>query len=461
MGKQSLFEYVNLKSETLKSKAGNDYTRYVVISDQNMETKKVASKLGPLGFKWNGREWWIFGNKLTKTAVDGLKTINTELQTQGGQTGDLEDFLAQLDGFKTELQSAEIPTKTKTELEANLEQYISDIANATDERAASGELQKFLNFSTKFHQYSFNNIMFIYLQDPNATKVAGKNKWKKDFNRTVVDESKSITINCGNKFYRHPRTGKLAEYTLDQQRADREYVQKVQSGQERADRAKLDAISVRKDIKHIGFKPCVVYDIANTTGDPIVDEPAWKGSNDQRADAIALFAIAKKSLESMGIRVTQDPATAGENGWSRKGQINVSADATGSGAASTIFHEWAHDLLHQKGGQFYEKAEKYFVAKGQLNNAQMKQIKEVQVETVSATLCKHFKLPTDHHPTYMALWQAQGGLNSKQLIQENISTIISVCNFILKQMDKYESEFQAVKASMGQQPQQPEPEPEQ
>ena len=454
MSNKNLFEYVNLESQTLKSKAGNDYTRYVVVSDQNMETKKIASKLGPLGFKWNGKEWWVFGNKLTKAAVDGLKAINTELETQGGQTGDLEDFLTQLDAFKTELQSADIPTKTKTELEANLEQYIEDIANATDERAASAELQKFLNFSSKFHQYSFNNIMFIYLQDPNATKVAGKFKWKRDFNREVIDVSKSITINCGNKFYRHPRTGKLAEYTLDQQKADRQYVQQVQSGAAPMDRSKMDAISVRKEIKHIGFKPCIVYDIANTTGDPLQDEPEWKGGNDERADAVALFSIAKKSLESMGIRVTQDPATAGENGWSRKGQINVNADATGSGAASTIFHEWAHDLLHQKGGQFYDKAQKYFVDKGQLNYAQLKQIKEVQAETVSATLCKHFALPADHHPTYMALWQAQGGLNSKQLIKENMSTIATVCNFILKQVDKYESEFQTAKAGMAQ-PEQP------
>ena len=458
MGKENLFEYVNLEKQNLKSKkTGADYVRYIVVSDQNMETKKVASKLGPLGFKWNGKEWWVFGNKLTKPMVDKLKEINQELQTQGGQTGDLEDFLNQLEGFKAELQGADIPLKTKTELESNLEQYIEDIANATDERAATAELQKFLNFSSKFHQYSFNNIMFIYLQDPNATKVAGKHKWKKDFNRDVVDLNKAITINCGNKFYRNPRSGKLAEYTLDQQKADRQYVQRVQSGAESMDNAKMDAIRTRKDIKHIGFKPCVVFDIANTTGEAIPDEPLWKGSNDERADATALFSIAKKSLESMGIRVTQDPATAGENGWSRKGQINVSSDATGSGAASTIFHEWAHDMLHQKGGQFYERAQKYFTDKGQLNYGQIKQIKEIQAETVSATLCRHFGLPADHHPTYMALWQAQGGLNSKQLIKENISTISSVSNFILKQIDKYDDEFQQARASMGQPQQSQEP----
>lgn len=462
MNKQNIFEYVNLEKQTLKSKrTGGEYDRYIIVSDQNMETKKVASKLGPAGFKWNGKEWWVFGNKLTKPMVDALKAVNVELETQGGQTGNLQDYLDKLDGFKAEIQGADIPLRTKTELESNLDQYINDIANATDERAATAELQKFLSFSSKFHQYSFNNIMFIYLQDPNATKVAGKNKWKKEFNRTVVDFNKAITINCGNKFYRNPRTGNLAEYTLDQQRKDKEYIRKVKNGEVSSDRATMDAIRTRSSIKHIGFKPCVVYDVANTTGDPIPDEPIWKGSNDERADATALFSIAKKSLESMGITVTQDPATAGEGGWSRKGHINVSADATGSGAASTIFHEWGHDLLHQKGGRFYDRAQKYFEAKGQLNNIQIKQIKEIQAETISATLCKHFSLPTDHHPTYMALWQAQGGLNSKQLIKENISTISTVCNFILKQVDKYDDEFQAARTGMPQQNQEPEQQPEQ
>lgn len=450
MNKQNLFEYVNLKKETLKSKAGSDYDRYVVVSDRNMETKQIASKLGPLGFKWNGREWWIFGNKLTKVAVDGLKKINKELETQGGQMGNLEDFLSKLDAFKNELQEADIPVKTKTELEANLEQYIEDVANATDERAASAAMRKFLNFSTNFHQYSWNNIMYIFLQDPNATRVAGKNKWKKEFNRTIVDESKAITINCGNKFYHNPNTGKLAEYTLDQQKADREYMRQVEAGAIPVDRNKIDAIRNRKDIKHIGFKPCIVYDVANTTGDPIVDEPLWKGSNDQRADAIALFSIAKKSLGDIGVRVTQEPATAGESGWSLGGQINVSADATGTGAASTIFREWAHQLLNQRGGQFYEKAQDYFTKKGELNAAQIKQIRKIQEETVSATLCKHFNLPSTHQPTYMALMQAQGGLNSKQLIKENITTIASLCNYILKQMDKYKGEFDAAKAQMTQ-----------
>jgi hypothetical protein len=452
MGKKGIFEYVNLQKQNLTSRDGKPYARYIVVSDQNMETKKIKDKLAPFGFQWNGREWWMFSNRLTQEAVDGLKAINAELETQGGQTGNLEDFTSQLEQLRSEIQNSSLPAKTKTELEAKIEQYIEDIANATDERAAGMEFQRFLDFSHKFHNYSFSNIMLIYLQDKNASKVAGEGAWNKKFNRKIIDKNKAISIWCANKFYSNPKTGKLSQYTLDQQKRDNDYIAKVEAGQLASNRDELEAIQTRKNVAHIKFDPCNVYDIANTTGDPLPDKPNWKGTYDDREDAKALFSIAKKSLEKSGIQVTQDPATADEGGWSRKGQINVSQGATGSGAASTIFHEWAHDLLHQKGGKFENKALEYFEKKGDLNYAQIKQIKEIQAETVSAVLCKHYGITAEHHPTYMALWQSQGRLSSKQLIKENISTITDVSNFIIHQIDVYKDEFDAARANMQTQP---------
>jgi len=448
MGKHGIFEYVNLQKQNLTSRDGKPYMRYIVVSDINMETKKIKDKLAPLGFQWNGREWWMFGNKLTQEAIDGLKAVNAELETQGGQTGNIEDFMSQLEQLKGEIQNSSLPTKTKTELEAKIEQYIEDIANATDERAADAEFQRFLDFSHKFHNYSFSNIMLIYLQDKNATKVAGEGAWLKKFKRKVVDKKKAISIWCANKFYSNPKTGKLSQYSLDQQKKDNEYITKVEAGQLPANRDELDAIRTRKKVAHIRFDPCNVYDVANTTGEPLPDDLNWKGTYDDRADAKALFGIAKKSLEKMGIAVSQDPATAGEGGWSRKGQINVSQGASGSGAASTIFHEWAHDLLHQAGGKFENKSLEYFEKKGDLTYSQIKQVKEIQAETVSAVLCRHYGIPSEHHPTYMALWQSTGKLSSKQLIKENISTITEVSNFIIHQIDVYKDEFDTARASM-------------
>lgn len=451
--KKGIFEYVNLEKQNLTSKEGRPYTRYIVVSDQNMETKKVKDKLSPLGFQWNGKEWWLFGNKLTQEVLDGLKAINAELETQGGQTGSLDDFIAKIENLKSEIQNSNIPTKTKSELETKIEQYIDDIANATDSRAADAEFQKFLDFSHRFHNYSFSNLMLIYLQDSNATQVAGEGAWFKKFNRKVIDKSKVITIWCANKFFKTD-DGKLSQYSLEQQKKDNEYITKVEAGVEKLDNTKIDAIKKRKNVVHVRFDPCNVYDIANTSGDTIPQEPNWKGSYDDSADAQALFNIAKKSLEKSGVQVTQDPSYGSEGGWSRKGQINVSQGATGSGAASTIFHEWAHDLLHHEGGKFYNKALDYFEKKGDLSYGMIKQIKEIQAETVSAVLCKHYGLPSEHHPTYMALWQAQGKLSSKQLIKENISAITEVSNYIIGQIDVYKDEFDKARTTMQQQPQQ-------
>jgi hypothetical protein len=457
----NLFEYVNLKKQTLKSKEGRDYVKYIVVSDVKGETFKVKDKLKQLGFRWDSKNysWYIFGNELTNDILNGIKEINNELKTAGGQTENIEDFVSELEELRAEVQESNMPTKTKAELDAKIEQYIEDIANATDERAADAEIQRFLNFSRSFHSYSFSNIALIYLQDRNATKVAGRNAWKKQYNREVIDEKKSIWIWCINKFFVNPKTGQESQYSLQQQKKDNDYLAKVEAGQEKYNPDEVNAIKSRRKIVRRSFKPCEVYDIANTQGDPIPEEPKWKGEYDDSADAIALFNIAKKSLEKEGVRVTQDSAFGGEGGFSAGGHINISAGAKGTGAASTIFHEWAHELLHQKGGKFESRSLEYFEKKNDLSYAQVKQIKEIQAETVSAVICKYYGLPTEHHPTYMALWQGQGKLSSKQLINENMKTVLEVSNYIIHQIDTNKEEF--AKAKVDVQPQQPQQQEEQ
>jgi hypothetical protein len=70
--KKGIFEYVNLQKQNLTSKEGKSYVRYIVVSDVNLETKKVKEKLSALGFQWNGKVWWMFGNKLSTAVLDGL-----------------------------------------------------------------------------------------------------------------------------------------------------------------------------------------------------------------------------------------------------------------------------------------------------------------------------------------------------------------------------------------------------
>ncbi len=456
--KQGLFEYVNLKKLDLKTKDGQPYTRYVVVSDVKGETYKVYEKLKKLGFEFNRYEkyWFVYPQKLTREMLDGLKQINDELKAEGGQTENIEDFITQLDALKAEVQDSTMPPQVKVSLDALIDQFIEDIANAADARAADAQIQQYIDFQQKFHGYSFSNTLLIYIQDPNATRVAGRKKWEKQFNRKVVDEKKAIWIWCGNHIYVNDKSGKESSYTLDQQKADDAYVKAVNAGSEPYDQTKMDAIENRRKVVKIKFEPCVVYDVANTTGDPLPEEPQWKGVSDDRADSIALFNIAKKAIEEDGIKITQNSAFHGEGGYSAGGHINISQGSVGTVAASTTFHEWAHELLHQKAGKFHEKFSEYMeslVKKGLLSPAAIRAIKEIQVETVSAVMCRYYGLPTPYHPTYIALWEKQGGVKSKDLIKENIVTIRDVSNYMIAKIDAHREEFDKARTQMQQQSQ--------
>jgi hypothetical protein len=47
---------------------------------------------------------------------------------------------------------------------------------------------------SRFHKYSVNNTMLIYMQKPDATLVAGFNKWRDQFERNVMKGERGIKI---------------------------------------------------------------------------------------------------------------------------------------------------------------------------------------------------------------------------------------------------------------------------
>ena len=53
---------------------------------------------------------------------------------------------------------------------------------------------RYLSVMSRFHRYSVNNTILIYMQKPNATLVAGYNKRKAQFERHVKKSEHGITI---------------------------------------------------------------------------------------------------------------------------------------------------------------------------------------------------------------------------------------------------------------------------
>lgn len=92
-------------------------------------------------------------------------------------------------GMQLAPEAAAQPTAKERlkEITAGIEKGIKDLF-ASDQYAA------YLKTMSKFHNYSLNNIMLIYMQKPDASLVAGFNRWRDQFQRHVLKGEKGIKI---------------------------------------------------------------------------------------------------------------------------------------------------------------------------------------------------------------------------------------------------------------------------
>ena len=98
--------------------------------------------------------------------------------------------------------------------EERLQELTDRLENGIKDLYASGQYVEYLAAMSRFHHYSFGNVILILLQCPTATKVAGYNRWKRDFGRQVKKGEHGISILCPcpqsrwmQKQQRDPNTG--------------------------------------------------------------------------------------------------------------------------------------------------------------------------------------------------------------------------------------------------------------
>lgn len=349
-------------------------------------TNKTILKKG--GFNWDGNNWVISSDKLD-VANATLQLINKA-----------HKVINVLEDIENEVEASEEDEKTqgaKNLLKAKLDQYISDLANATDEVTLSAEIRRYLTFFSKFHSYSFHNRILIFIQRPEATKVASYNTWKTKF-RQVNKGAKGITILAPAS---SPKTSDLDDETTE-----------------------IMGVSNRPTVTH--FRAVNVFDISDTTaiderGD-VLDTPKWWSDNTPSETADMLFNGIQEVGSDLGIKFTSDDARGGEKGFSAGDHINISSDVSGAGRLSTAIHEIAHELMHWKKSSIYYQGDEV-----KSDSA----MKELQAESVSYVVLKHYGIPSTHHATYLALWKA----NSEK-IHKNLEYISKVSQFIIDKLDK-------------------------
>ena len=87
-----------------------------------------------------------------------------------------------------------MPENEKQTNKERLKDITDSIERGIEELFQSDKYAEYLRTMSRFHKYSVNNTMLIYMQRPDATLVAGFNKWRDQFERNVMKGEKGIKI---------------------------------------------------------------------------------------------------------------------------------------------------------------------------------------------------------------------------------------------------------------------------
>ena len=385
-----------LVREALELRLDKESDELIVVSTEedpkkaSQETFRNKNFLKEKGFKWNGdiKAWTMSAKDFTK-AKSALSDLNKGL-----------DVIEKLEDLKEFIRSSE-SFQGKNNLMDKINLYIDDLSNATDEKAMSAEIRRYLSFFARFRGHSFYNTMLIWLQRPDATRVAGFRQWEKKFHRRVKKGAKGIVIFVP------------IMYKKDDEQAGED--------------SSLDG-QVEKKQSVLGFRPGYVFDISDT--EPIDERgevpsvPKWFTEAEPTERTKELYGYVLEVTDNMGITLTTDQTIGSEKGYSKGDHINMTSPVQGAGELATLIHELAHELMHWRKSSIYYQEK---LSQDKLS----KELMELQAESVSYVVMKHYDLSPQHQPTYLALWKA-----NKQSILNNMKVISDVSKFIIEEVDK-------------------------
>ena len=83
---------------------------------------------------------------------------------------------------------------TSTSYTEKTESILKQLEQGIKDVFVSGRYQEYLSTMAKFPRYSFNNVMLILMQRPDASHVAGFHTWQHEFERYVNKGETGIRI---------------------------------------------------------------------------------------------------------------------------------------------------------------------------------------------------------------------------------------------------------------------------
>ena len=278
----------------------------------------------------------------------------------------------------------------------------------------SGDMEKYRNYlrtMSRFHNYSLNNQALIHLQRPDATLVAGYNRWRDKFSRHVLRGEKGITIIAPTPYKKK----------IEQEKLDPDTKLPI-----------LDAdgkiVTEEKEIEIPMFRPVKVFDYAQTDGKPLPERVASPVAN--LTGSVENYEAFMEALRrSSPVPVEFKPLSADMDGYfSPKSQsITLREGMSEVQTVSAAVHEIAHAKLHNYGLQ--QAAERRHKSRN---------TEEVEAESISFMVCAYFGIETGANSFgYVATWSKNAELPE---FRASLDTISKTANGIITDVEKHFAE---------------------
>ena len=209
-----------------------------------------------------------------------------------------------------------------------LREITDGIEQGIKELFESEKYMRYLSVMSRFHRYSVNNTMLIYMQKPDATLVAGYNRWKDQFERHVKKGEHGITIIAPT-----PYKKKIEEQKLD---PDTKAPILDQDGK---------IITEEKEIEIPMFRPVKVFDVSQTDGKPL---PELASSLSGTVENYDVFMEALRRSSPVPITIEAMPDDTDGYFYIDNPRISVRFGMSEVQTVSASVHEIAHSKLHNR-----------------------------------------------------------------------------------------------------------------
>jgi hypothetical protein len=250
--------------------------------------------------------------------------------------------------------------KTVEERKIEIEQAKKAIEEGiTDITQNSDSWKKMLEFSKHFHNYSFSNRLWLYIQSETKglplSQVAGYGTWQK----------LGRVVNKGEKA--HYKV--MAPILVKEDPTDPD----------------------NKEKRLIGYTVKSVFDISQTSGDPIPDFAPTRLTGEEGVEHI-WNSVSKLIIEE-GFAIGFDDSLGEVNGQTNftSSTVSINPNLSRAQQAKTLTHELAHVVLHNPRND---------------TPAMPRSEREIEAESVSYILCtRYFDLPSEDYAfPYIAGW---------------------------------------------------------